>query len=146
MIEIVASWWCAEGTSLVFQTQIVPSWLCEKGTLLIIQTYIVASFPGFPDLPKPSTASPAKLQVLSINSSNVSDEVFARLAAAFKGRLLDLLDVDLSNNAKVTAASVDSLWNLTAGEELNVCRSVCARVTGDLVMLWPVCVEVSMLG
>ena len=55
--------------------------------------------------------------MLSVNSSNVSDEFFAQLAAAFNGRLLSLADVDLSNNAKLTAAAVESLWSLTAGKE-----------------------------
>ncbi|XP_070178677.1 uncharacterized protein [Littorina saxatilis] len=68
-------------------------------------------------LPKPSTDRPSKLQVLSFNLSNVTDDFFSQLAAVFKGKLPSLLDVELSNNDKLTAAAVGSLWTLSADDK-----------------------------
>lgn len=68
------------------------------------------------DAPAPSSSSSSKLQVLSLNSSQVSDDFFRRLSGVFQGKLPSLVDIDLSNNGKLTAATIEELWKMTAAD------------------------------
>ncbi|KAK7476888.1 hypothetical protein BaRGS_00031891, partial [Batillaria attramentaria] len=68
------------------------------------------------DPPPPSSAAASKLQVLSMNSSQVSDNFFTCLATAFQGKLPCLVDVDISNNSGLTATVMEQLWKITSGD------------------------------
>ncbi|XP_076439016.1 uncharacterized protein LOC143277925 [Babylonia areolata] len=68
------------------------------------------------DVPRPARDVVSRLEVLSMNSSNLTDEFWSKLTAVFKGKLPSLMDVDVSNNAKLTAVVMEHVWGLSADD------------------------------
>ncbi|XP_025083542.1 uncharacterized protein LOC112557745 isoform X2 [Pomacea canaliculata] len=105
----------------------------EFGSLQILLNFVVTAF-SHPNLQNlhlsdakisdmtvkgpgpPSKDNPSKLRVLSFNSSQVTDDFFKCLSAVFRGRLLHLLDVDLSNNPNLSVVCLEELRKMTSQE------------------------------
>ncbi|KAL4228631.1 hypothetical protein ACF0H5_011679 [Mactra antiquata] len=60
--------------------------------------------------------SVSALQVLSLNSCGLVDEVFTSLEKSCKGRLLHLVEIDITANDKLSLQCLDSLASMTTDE------------------------------
>lgn len=67
----------------------------------------------FSEYPQCETTS--SLQVLSLNSCDLIDGVFTSLDKSCKGKLLSLVEIDLTNNENLSLLSLDCLSKITAG-------------------------------
>ena len=58
----------------------------------------------------------SSIQVLSFNSSGLNDAFFTSFEKCCKGKLLSLVEIDLTANENLTAACIECLANLTSGK------------------------------
>ncbi|XP_052803318.1 uncharacterized protein LOC128233605 [Mya arenaria] len=73
-----------------------------------------------------SCASPSKLQVLSLNDSNLMDGFLTSLEKSCRGKLLNLVEIDLTSNKDLTTDCLDCVASITSdGDTPSNLRKLC---------------------
>lgn len=104
------NFWCFSGNIKDWKLYIIVKW-CYG--FIFHSWFIVVDILLFADnTPCDSTSA---LQVLSLNSCGLVNEVFTSLEKTCQGRLLHLIEIDITANDKLSIDCLDSLSKVTSG-------------------------------